>query len=83
MSKTKEKPVTVTHTEILGLAIQRLADTVMKEEESAKRFEASDPVFAKQIRDQSPWRKKLKMLLQMYTFETGNDYGFDYDIDLG
>ena len=83
MSKKNEQVVTITHTEIIGLAIQRLADTVMKEEESAKRFEATDPGFAKDIREGSPWRKKLKMLMQMYKFETGRDYGFDYDIDLG
>lgn len=82
MSKKKEQIVTINHTEILGLAIQRLADTVRNEEEMAKKFEATDPQYAKDIRENSPWRKKFKMLLQMYKFETGNDYGYDYDFEI-
>ena len=83
MSKRKEKLITLTHTEILGFAIQRVAEFAQKEENDAREFEESNPEFAKRLREASIWRPKLKILLQMYTFETGSDYGFDYDIDLG
>jgi len=83
MSKKKEKPVTLTHVEILGFAIQRVADFAQKEENDAKEFDERNPEFAKRIREGSIWRPKLKLLLQMYEIETGSEYGLDYDIDLG
>ena len=82
MAKTKEKPITLTHTEILGFAIQRLADYVQKEENDAREFDERNPEFAKRIREGSMWRPKLKILLQMYEYETGREYGYDYDFDL-
>ena len=82
MAKRKEQIVTINHTEILGLAIQHLTDIVQKEENMAKYFEDKDPQYAKEMREGSTWRKKFKMLLQMYKFETGNDYGYDFDFDL-
>jgi hypothetical protein len=81
MAKRKEQIVTINHTEILGLAIQHLADIVQKEENMAKHFEDKDPQYAKEMREGSTLRKKFKMLLQMYKFETGNDYGFYFDLD--
>ena len=82
MSKKKEKPVTLTHVEILGFAIQRVADFAQKEENNAREFDELKPEFAKRIREGSMWKPKLKILLQMYEYETGNEYGYDLDFDL-
>lgn len=85
MSKKKEQPIKVTrvtHTEILTYAIQHVGSIVQKEENDARELEESNPDFAKRLREQSFWRPKMKILLQMYATETGNDYGYDFDFDL-
>ena len=72
----------MTHVEVLGFAIQRVAGLAQDEENNARELDERSPELAKMIREGSMWRPKLKILLKMYEFETGSEYGFDYDIDL-
>lgn len=82
MSKKQEQIVKLTHSEILAYAIQHVASYVQKEENDARELEGSNPDFAKKLREQSFWRPKMKILLQMYATETGTEYGYDFDFDL-
>ena len=77
----KQQIETVTHTEVLGWAIAWAGDYWNKVLEDSKKLEVKDPKFAKEYRDENPIKGKLKILLQMYKYETGKDYGFEYELD--
>ena len=79
--KQKEEVVKVTYAEILGMAINTLGTKWEKELEEIKALEATKPECAKYLRENWPWRAKLKTMLQMYKTETGEDYGYDYELD--
>jgi len=81
MAKKKEEIIKVTQSEMINCTIIRYEEMWNKEKESAQRIAASDPVFARQIIEDSVWRKKIKILLQLYKIETGNDYGLDIELE--
>lgn len=82
MKQYQEKPVTVTHTEILAYAIQDVRGKWEREKERAEAAKATDPQLAKMVIESSIWKGKLKVLLQLYKIETGSDYGYDFDDEL-
>lgn len=59
----KQVPVTVTQTEIIAWAIMHV-------EEECQRFSAMP---------NNPWKDKLKLLIQLYKIQTGEDSGFKLD----
>ena len=81
MARKKEKPITVTHTEILSFAIQALTRLWEKEKADTGRIRQTDPAFAEEMLEGSMWRAKLRVLLQLYRIETGTDYGCDLGLD--
>lgn len=81
MKKQNQEVVKVTYAEILSMAINSLGVKWEKELTQIKEIEAVRPESAKYLRENWPWRAKLKTMLQMYKTETGEDYGYDYELD--
>lgn len=81
MSKQKEKPVTVTHCETICWAINWLEERWKNERKRIQAIAQIDPDAAKEYAQQSIYRQKLMVLLQMYKIETGDDFGVDIDLD--
>lgn len=79
--KQKEEAVKVTYAEILSMAINSLGTKWEKELMEIKKIETVRPESAKYLRENWPWRAKLKIMLEMYKIETGEDYGYDYELD--
>ena len=82
MKQYKEKPITVTHTEILAYAIQDVSRKFEEVKERAEAVKENNPQLAKMLMESCPWKGKLKVLLQLYKIETGTDYGYDFEDEL-
>lgn len=82
MKQYKENPITVTHTEILAYAIQDVSHKWEAVKEKSEAVKANDPQLAKMVLESSPWKGKLKVLLQLYKIETGVDYGYDFEDEM-
>ena len=73
-----KKVFTLTQTEIICLAIQRLEEKVAEGEKYIN--EATDPKFKQMLKEgYAEMFFKFKKLLELYKLQTGTDYGMDYD----
>ena len=82
MRKQKEKPVTVTHCETVCWAINWMEGRWKEERERLQALAQIDPDAAKEYAQQSLYRQKLIVLLQMYKIETGEDFCVDIDMEI-
>ena len=82
MRKQKEKPITVTYSETLCWAINWMMERWNNERERIQAVADIDPDAAKEYVQQSFYRQKLIVLLQMYKIETGEDFGTEIDLDI-
>lgn len=78
MAKQKNEVPYITHTEILSLAITQ-AYSRYREYLDKLTPSASDEAKELIKSAAAPWREKLQMLMQLYTIETGTEYGLDID----
>ena len=81
MAKKKNQAITLNQTEILGLAIQRLGEMWMKVKSDAGSVRDRDPQLAEDLLDSCQWGKKLRLAMQLYKIETGDEYPADFDLD--
>ena len=78
---SKEKAFTLTHTEILCLAIKTASEEWQRERDRVQAMWKTNPAFARVMKESSQWEPKLRKLLELYKLETGSDYGFDFDLE--
>ncbi len=81
---TRKNPAApaLTHAEILTLAIHQAYE---RYKEYADKAKPGMPEETLNIIESvaAPWREKILVLLQLYTIETGSDFGLDLDLGGG
>ena len=78
---SKKKAFTLTHTEILCLAIRTAAEEWKRERDRIEAMQKIDSSFAATMKEDALWENKLRKLLELYKLETGSDYGFDFGLE--
>ena len=81
MAKKKaEKPVRITYSEILNLAIEQL--TARIEPYKEKLAAAEDPAIKELVKSMiEPLAAKRAILAEYFRIETGAEYGLDFEED--
>lgn len=81
MKNQKIAPIIVTHAEILNYAIENMIEKWENAKAKARKLRDTEPGFAKEYLERGPWKDKLEIMLLMYKIETGEDYGYEINLD--
>lgn len=71
----KQEVVTVTYCEILNYAIHHVLEKYDNEKRMNEKFKKVDSSMVSDY-----WKEKLIILLNMYKIETGEEYGYVFDV---